>query len=279
MAEQTNKQNIEDVLSSIRRLVSDEGATTPRAPLPASRPEKLVLTPQLRVTEPEDPYQTIRALGQPDRTLDDLDETSLEDAPDADVLMSRASDEGRGVPAFDPELEQAFAAPAEEDGPKADSAETRVTDVLPTDVAAQGEDDAAGADEAPMAELAFDEASMDQPFEATLRLAPKGADVASLETVDDSAEAEAPMAFPQEPLDAPQAIPFPQDKVQRASEPKAQDADDVLDEETLREIIAEVVREEFAGQLGERITRNVRKLVRREIRQVLSNEDQDEGDV
>jgi len=40
----------------------------------------------------------------------------------------------------------------------------------------------------------------------------------------------------------------------------------VLDEETLREIVAEVVRQELQGVLGQRITRNVRKMVRREIR-------------
>ena len=46
-----------------------------------------------------------------------------------------------------------------------------------------------------------------------------------------------------------------------------------LDEETLREIIAEVVREELQGVLGQRITRNVRKMVRREIRLALAAED------
>ncbi|MBF9058177.1 hypothetical protein HKCCSP123_03190 [Rhodobacterales bacterium HKCCSP123] len=52
------------------------------------------------------------------------------------------------------------------------------------------------------------------------------------------------------------------------------DADEgVLDEETLREIVAEVVREELQGALGQRITRNVRKMVRREIRIALAAED------
>ena len=47
----------------------------------------------------------------------------------------------------------------------------------------------------------------------------------------------------------------------------------ILDEETLRDIIAEVVREELQGALGQRITRNVRKMVRREIRLALAAED------
>jgi hypothetical protein len=52
------------------------------------------------------------------------------------------------------------------------------------------------------------------------------------------------------------------------------DADEgILDEETLREIVADVVREELQGALGQRITRNVRKMVRREIRIALAAED------
>jgi hypothetical protein len=46
---------------------------------------------------------------------------------------------------------------------------------------------------------------------------------------------------------------------------------EILDEETLRKIIAEVVREELRGKVGEQITRNLRELVRREIIHVLQN--------
>ena len=41
------------------------------------------------------------------------------------------------------------------------------------------------------------------------------------------------------------------------------------DEEALREFIAQVVRDELQGALGERITRNLRKMVRREIYRAL----------
>lgn len=43
----------------------------------------------------------------------------------------------------------------------------------------------------------------------------------------------------------------------------------VLDEEELRLLVARLIREEFRGALGERITQNVRKLVRREIQRSL----------
>ncbi|WP_157937619.1 hypothetical protein [Oceaniglobus roseus] len=47
----------------------------------------------------------------------------------------------------------------------------------------------------------------------------------------------------------------------------------VLDEQALRDLVAEIVREELQGTLGERITRNVRKLVRREIMRAISIRD------
>ena len=53
-------------------------------------------------------------------------------------------------------------------------------------------------------------------------------------------------------------------------------ADDaILDEESLRELVADIVRQELQGALGERITRNVRKLVRREIHRALAAHDLD----
>jgi len=53
-------------------------------------------------------------------------------------------------------------------------------------------------------------------------------------------------------------------------------ADDTfLDEESLRELVADIVRQELQGALGERITRNVRKLVRREIHRALAAHDLD----
>ncbi|WP_341862177.1 hypothetical protein [Gymnodinialimonas sp. 57CJ19] len=67
------------------------------------------------------------------------------------------------------------------------------------------------------------------------------------DVIDDFGDAESPFAFPE--------------------------ADEgLLDEDTLREIIVEVVREELQGVLGQRITRNVRKMVRREIRLAMAAE-------
>lgn len=65
--------------------------------------------------------------------------------------------------------------------------------------------------------------------------------------------------------------------------PKADASDNLteealIDEESLREIVADLVRQELRGELGERITRNVRRLVRREVNRALALQDlEDEG--
>jgi hypothetical protein len=54
------------------------------------------------------------------------------------------------------------------------------------------------------------------------------------------------------------------------------DADDRLpDEDALRDLVAEIVRQELQSDLGQRVTRNIRKLVRREIRRALAARDFD----
>lgn len=47
----------------------------------------------------------------------------------------------------------------------------------------------------------------------------------------------------------------------------------MLDEDALRDMVSEIVRQELQGALGERITRNVRKLVRREIHRALASQE------
>ena len=106
---------------------------------------------------------------------------------------------------------------------------------------------------------------------------------------DDTAEDLSAYAYDPEPEAEPSA-PLAQDRLEEASsasvEPDSLDEgsqgpqnvgddsgwysdDAVLDEEALRDMVSEIVRQELQGALGERITRNVRKLVRREIHRAL----------
>lgn len=69
----------------------------------------------------------------------------------------------------------------------------------------------------------------------------------------------------------------PEPVVEPVAEAQAETAEEeettLLDEATLRDMVADIVRAELQGELGERITRNVRKLVRREINRALASRD------
>ena len=47
-----------------------------------------------------------------------------------------------------------------------------------------------------------------------------------------------------------------------------------IDMDVLRRLVADILRQELQGALGERVTRNVRKLVRAEIRRALAEDDE-----
>ncbi|MEM9552425.1 MAG: hypothetical protein AAGA05_14695 [Pseudomonadota bacterium] len=111
--------------------------------------------------------------------------------------------------------------------------------------------------------------------------------------VEDVREPEAIEAAPEQPeLDTPAdpapvmahdedaPIPVPEPVQTTDDAPVSMDGDflaeeALLDEESLREIVTDIVRQELQGALGERITRNVRKLVRREIHRALTAQDFD----
>jgi hypothetical protein len=59
-----------------------------------------------------------------------------------------------------------------------------------------------------------------------------------------------------------------------ARHPRAQAAP-ILDEEALRDVVNAIVREELQGELGDRISRNLRKLIRRELAQLLEERRED----
>lgn len=93
-------------------------------------------------------------------------------------------------------------------------------------------------------------------WEDDVELDAKGAPLPAEETSDDAdADTDAPK-------DVPIGAAFGGD-------------DQLMDEEALRDLVAEIVRAELQGALGERITRNVRKLVRREIHRALTAQELD----
>lgn len=90
------------------------------------------------------------------------------------------------------------------------------------------------------------------------------------------------------PAGEPPAAPLRPVEAAAAAAPRAEELEDELgdgfdiadddrlpDEDALRDLVAEIVRQELTSDLGQRVTRNIRKLVRREIRRALAARDFD----
>lgn len=276
MSDPVTNVEIEDVLSSIRRLVAEggRGKAEPSAPDPqeAAVPDKFVLTPALRVAS-DNSHRA--AQGKEAKT----------DAP-------AQGDEGPLT------LEDPIIVPDEPSQPSATTAEW--TDRPPFKAA-----DRASLEET-IAELEAAVTAQDQEWEPdgseiqpepafSLTRFPPLDDVEDAQTLEpsspldtasqadtDDAEAHArydePTMFAEHeeeiPDEAPLFLRHPTNKPDLLDDNLAayMSDDAVIDETALREIISDVLREELQGPLGERITRNVRKLVRQEIQRVLSTQ-------
>jgi len=247
MSDPVTNVEIEDVLSSIRRLIADgdrppegdgeAGAEAADNEPPATAPEPpaghgpLVLTPALRVGEAgtDDPLAVARRVARLEAAVtvqdQDFEPDGSETAPPLDwppaladgapVFRSRGRAAGGAADeAPDGEAEPPAALPPAL--PPADTAgEPPPAPVMADGTAATGEDED---DDDPGLMAAVEGAGEDESlFEG---------------------------------LFGTQGLP---------------------EEEVLRDLIAEILRDELAGALGERITRNVRKLVRREIFRILSS--------
>ncbi len=254
MSNPVTNADIEDVLSSIRRLVSEE-VRPQETPKPVAVPDRLVLTPALRVMATDTPEE-IRP-----GTKEDAAQAPEDSAP-------------REMPR--PELVEAH----EIAGTRVDSTgrrnlEARIAELeaVIADRGGQWEQDGEeGSDNAggPVAGLAWDaEPSFaHQPYVGAGDHHPAESETLIEETaeVEDRFEPDdyEPAALTE---DAPE-VAFDQDE-----DDDYTGVEIVADEEMLRNLVSEIVRQELQGALGERITRNVRKLVRREIHRALTSQE------
>lgn len=275
MSDPQHSSDVEDVLSSIRRLVSEEKRPQSE-PAPQPVPDRLVLTPALRVAE--DPGDSA-----------DLDDADLDRNLLMEVLGERAP-EPEQTPHASPEDEPA-AGPIPT-WPVAGAAQrSDVEDDLAVETDAQDNlatNDEISAPEPVPEDVAQSEAQETEPYTSPQTLSEK---IAALEEVvsrrSDQWEPDDPGVDAYAGTDEGQMewvdAATPEDKA--AAEPTNTEepidaelfaADEaVLDEDALRDLVADIVREELQGALGERITRNVRKLVRREIHRALAAQDLD----
>ncbi len=228
MTEAMSRREIEDVLTSIKRLVSHEvpardlsarDRAAPASPKHAAQAEKLVLTAELRVPEDEAPDMAPLQAASLDAPLAETGE----DVADPAKVTPKPP---RSVAPAPPSLIQRIASAG---GPPVFGAGQSPVPMPPC--------------AAPPAAATPDPAIEDAALEATL---------ARLEAML-SAPADRPGATPDRATD-------PVDAYQIAAP-----SEQVIDETMLYQLVAQIVRQELQGELGEKITRNIRKLVRQEV--------------
>ena len=275
MSDAMSAIEIEDVLSSIRRLVSEDlRPVAARVPGPEPR---LILTPALRVVP-----QT------PEDTWDDEENWTEE------PVLAQLSPSGWSLPEAEPEpadLDAPLALPMQPASVRLTAAEpiapaqlpphrftlTQAARVLPAESA-----------ERP---AAWDQPS-DQPVDGTepvpetrLPATPKAEQTRADQVWADQAAREAIAGIEadedfDEDFDELSDPPFedPLKVISEADPSFHADEEDTFEDDApeatydqvmLRELVRDILREELSGALGEKITRNVRKLVRAEIAQAL----------
>lgn len=311
MSEPVTNVEIEDVLSSIRRLVSagEEGNSPAKSEeshqdQASAPPPRFVLTPAFRVTEPDDDIESTA----------EKDETTIVFGPEIDDIaepMDAASQKRSARDSLEAtiaELEAAVIQQPDEwepDGsevttiptwdtvsyPPLDEVEDAVAveETTPEDMRG----DAPRFVEGDPFILAQQDETEDEPdaLDPILTSGPFIAEDAVYSANDPLPVAEDEDRFADtqnvETLTFARSQPIPM-----ADDPSEDYGDDLLpdpdpvgedddldaymlgngqgiNEEILRQMVMDVVREELQGNLGERITRNVRKMVRREIHRAL----------
>jgi len=299
MSDPVTNVEIEDVLSSIRRLVSADDRPAKEAVEADEASDKLVLTPALRVdndTSPEsEDTAEERAQDAPEAASDETDEATADvwedisgaegDAPSQNETDETRTDEDTTkTEARDDTPDEAVDAPEDDpvEPPAAAAGLTAHIAEIEEAVAAREDDwepDGAGDANAaePTAAVPWqdhlteetDSSDDDDPL-----VAPETEGLDPYVPDDDPADE---AAFYAEEIveDAPDAAAKPGNAFLGEDDLLDDTAETILDEDTLRDLVAEIVRQELQGSLGERITRNVRKLVRREIQRALAAQELD----
>jgi hypothetical protein len=314
MSEPVTNREIEDVLSAVRRLVSETGA--PRREERASEMAgKLVLTPAFRVDNKPEPV--VEAVPEAPMHADapDVQEASVEalvqDTVDAAPEANIAESDESGAPedgqpdAIDAALaalkadsgaevgETSAAGPAPEDSVAevTETLEERIAELEAVVTAPETEEwEPDGSEEADAPRTVLFRHST--PFASVSDPEPTDAPEADADPVDLS---EAPFAEAADWEDVeeeamsfgagPETLEAEEETLYSAADYDDADTtplsgegdgdDMVIDEDMLREIVGRLVREELQGTMGERITRNLRRMVRREIARAMALKDFD----
>ena len=237
MSEPMTSGEIEDVLSSIRKLVSEDLRPAPRLPARAPQPEpdKLILTPALRVVE---------------GTAEALATLAAADAPEPTRRLR---------------LDTVVASFAAQVSPPADGWEAETGDATVTRLVRppQRIDRVAPAE-------AFPDAAAEDDTGA-------GQGITDAEVVDPVAMGGLHFAWQARRAgqgldDIADDLP-PEAELLHGAEAAAETPEPEIDAEALADMVRDMLREELQGALGERMTRNIRKLVRAEVARILATKD------
>ena len=314
MSEPLTSHEIEDVLSSIRRLVSEDlrparaaASASPEVKAAAAAPEidKLLLTPALRVVQEKAPEAEAPAdadaASWPEPETSGLADLSAGAAPAAAIAYEAEPGEAAPSPiaAFSP--------------PQEVYDDAGMEDAAPPPAFMGGEDEIIWASAGEVEDAtAMVEDLVEPPADPapprghwTAQDLPGSVDWVQEETAWAETDPLRFVAHPRKPDPAAEPVvpaepvvhaepeqaahiaevampPAPEPEVRPDDSGPGEAAEDMaapglfdgqefrLDEEKLREIVRDIIREELAGTLGERITRNVRKLVRVEINRALT---------
>jgi len=303
MSDPMTNVEIEDVLSSIRRLVSDGDKARTRDPAPVQphvpadagveshkqsggeKSEKLLLTPAFLVVDSVDPARAPDDDVWVEDVPEDMaaDQKTVTDDWDDKAAMGTSHSPAQGEHDDGDEQDAPLSLTDmiwESEAETADGAEARIPDradlaatiaELEASISTDDSEYEPDGSEVPVGTIAW-------PGPSTRRF--EDAEDAQLEDSTQDADAAGDEIGEAPELTIDDALS--DSDMQTADAYADDDLDDLLDvggleidEAALRAMIGQVVREELTGPLGERITRNVRKLVRREIYRILSSQEFD----
>jgi hypothetical protein len=300
MSDPMTNMGADDVLASVRRLVSETYDPQLSQKAPVARPERFILSPDLRVVDAQSGvtgHDVKRPLETPssprpsplvlttqikDEAPVSVDAPSLENSQDLGQKWPSAFDDTPDAQAVDhaakltleeriAELESAVESQAKDwDSDGSDDFD----DVVPQDFSPAFLQTGARILDFRSAELAthisaVQNDALNSSSEQILH------DVPEVKVATAEAETPASQSRPEDLVQEPRMTLSTSDTIAEASVDEelalaGYSTDELLDEDALRDMIAVVIREELQGVLGERITRNVRRLVRREVQRVLT---------
>lgn len=257
MSEAEKSPEIEDVLSSIRRLVAERPNA---APEPVKPVEVQIMAPEQK-SEP-----IVEKTTAPEASVEediDTDEKSPSFVEKMNASIAQMTEASKELSDEEPVLE------------KTETVTEKHTDNLDAFLESTAQQQAKIVEPVVV--------TLEKPEPLVLRADMATEPKVATETTDKTAEPEITehpkTAFQGKPEVDAEEIVMPDDieddEATLESNAEQPANGQFIDEETIREIVSEMVRAELQGDLGDRITRNVRKLVRREIHHALTTRDLD----